>query len=581
MTMGQRVKKDNPLSAAVARCRSSFLGVGVFSFAINLFMLTGPLFMLQVYDRVLTSRSIPTLVALYGLVVALYASLGLFNFLRVRVLSRIGFRLDSDLMMLAEKRRIVHGLIGGGEELRPVGDLTRLRQFVASPALTALFDLPWTPIYLAVVFYMHPWLGWLATGGIVVITLFTIANEALTKPKVSEATYWDMESARFSDGSHRNADVIVSMGMLQNTLNYWAKMRKGGMVNSQKAGGVTEAMTSASKAIRLLLQSSILALGAYLAVYQIITPGVMIAASIIGGRALAPVDQVVGGWRNFIAARQSYGRLKAGLEHMEKSDDMLQLPAPEGHVSFAAVTKMPPKGLADDGAPILNGISFVLKPGDAMGVIGPSASGKSSLARILVGLWMPDRGAARLDGATLDQWDSDELGKHIGYLPQSVNLMRGTIAENISRFDPDAKDEDIVEAAKLANVNELILALPGGYGAKIDDGRLVLSGGQVQRIALARAVYGRPALIVLDEPNSNLDAEGDAALSKAIAALREAGNTIIVMAHRPSAIASVNMLLMLRGGQQVDFGPKEEVLRRVTEASNASAIGKPKLEVRI
>ncbi len=258
---------------------------------------------------------------------------------------------------------------------------------------------------------------------------------------------------------------------------------------------------------------------------------------------------------------------------------MLQLPAPDGQISFSGVTKMPPGGLADDGAPILSNLSFSLKPGDAMGVIGPSASGKSSLARILVGLWMPDRGSARLDGATLDQWDSDELGKHIGYLPQSVELLSGTIAQNIARFDPDAKDEDIVAAAKLANVNDLILSLPGGYGAKIGDGRLVLSGGQVQRIALARAVYGSPALIVLDEPNSNLDAEGDAALSKAIASLREQGKTIIVMAHRPSAIASVNYVLMLRGGQQVDFGPKEEVLKRVTEASNAPKIGKAKLEV--
>lgn len=575
----KRQRRDNPLSIAVAKCRSSFFGVGVFSFAINLFMLTGPLFMLQVYDRVLTSRSIPTLLALYGLVVALYAALGVFNFLRVRVLSRIGFRLDSDLMMLAEKRRIVQGLMSGGQELRPVGDLTRLRQFIGSPALTALFDLPWTPIYLGVVFYMHAWLGWLTLGGIALITILTIINEALTKPKVSEANYWDMESARFSDGSHRNADVIVSMGMLQNALNYWARMRRGSMARSQAAGGISEVLTSTSKAIRLLLQSSILGLGAYLAVYQIITPGVMIAASIIGGRALAPVDQVVGGWRNFIAARQSYQRLKSSLDGMDKVGDLVQLPAPEGHVSFAGVTKLAPKGLADDGAPIVQGISFSLKPGDGLGIIGPSASGKSSLARLFVGLWMPDRGSVRLDGATLDQWDSDELGKHIGYLPQSVELMRGTIKENIARFDPEASDEDVIAAAKLANVNELILSLPGGYGAKIGDGKLVLSGGQVQRIALARAVFGGPALIVLDEPNSNLDAEGDAALANAIASLREQGKTVIVMAHRPSAIASVNMLLMLRNGQQVEFGLKEDVLRRVTEAANTGGAGKPKLEV--
>jgi ATP-binding cassette subfamily C exporter for protease/lipase len=557
-----------PVTTALKQARMGFIGVAVFSFVVNLFMLTGPLFMLQVYDRVLTSRSIPTLVALYILIVALFAFMGLFSFLRTRILSRIGYRMDQSLMGSAEKARIV-GALFGNKAMSPVADLTRIRQFIASPGQLALFDLPWTPIYLAAVFYMHPMLGWLTLGGIGLITLLTLTNEIFTRKSIAESTLWDMEAGRFSDMAQRNAEAIISMGMMRNSIHFWKKLRLGGMVRQQKAGNLSEWLTSISRTFRLLLQSSILGLGAYYAVFGIITPGTMIAASIIGGRALAPIDQAIGSWKAFIGARQSRKRLNALLAGKGEGEEMLQLPPPTGQLVVSGLVKMAPRSAGgDEGRPILQGVGFSLNPGDALGVVGPSASGKSSLAKLLVGLWMPDRGAVRLDGATFDQWDNDELGQYIGYLPQSVDLMRGSIRDNIARFNPEASDEDVVAAAKLANVHDLILALPGGYGAEIGGDRVVLSGGQVQRIALARALFGNPVLVVLDEPNSNLDAEGDAALTLAIHTIRQAGSTVIVMAHRPSAIAAVNKLLMLRDGAQVDFGDKEEVLQRITRAAN-------------
>ena len=556
-----------PLQLAVKEAKGDWFSVAMFSFGINLLMLTGPLFMLQVYDRVLTSRSIPTLVVLWALIVALFGFLGLFNFFRTRILSRVGYRIDTEMMVHAQKLRIVQGLSQAKEKVQPVADLARVRQFIGSTGLTAFFDLPWVPIFLVAVFIMHPWLGWLTVAGVIVITIFTITNELLTKTPISESTKWDVESSNFSDSSRQSADAVVSMGMMGNVLSYWERLRHNSLSENQRAASSSEVFMSISKAIRLLLQSSILGLGAYLAVIQIITPGTMIAASIIGGRALSPIDQVIANWRNFVGARQAYARLNLVMQGKGDAPELIQLPEPKGHLDVRNVVKMKPAEAGGDGDAILQGINFTLEPGDALGVVGPSASGKSSLARLLTGLWMPERGSVRLDGATYDQWDSDQLGRHIGYLPQSAQLMRGTIKANISRFDPEANDEDVIAAAQMANVHHLIMALPGGYEAIVGE-NVVLSGGQVQRIALARAIYKTPALIILDEPNSNLDAEGDTALTKAITALREVGSTVVVMAHRPSAIAAVNKLLMIREGVQVEFGPKKEVLEKITKAAN-------------
>lgn len=559
-----------PVQVALRNAKSDWIAVAIFSCAINMLMLTGPIFMLQVYDRVLASRSIPTLVVLYVLIVFLFGLLGVFNFFRSRVMSRVGFRLDHELMETAQKMRLHQGLSMAGAKFQPVADLSRLRQFISSPGLAAFFDLPWVPVFILVVFIMHPWLGWLTILGVVIITLFTFMNERLSTRKISESSRWDLESSNFSETSRKNAEAIFSMGMTGNILSNWKRLRTNSLSYAQGAAGTSEVLMSMSKAIRLLLQSSILGLGCYLAVYEIVTPGTMIAASIIGGRALSPIDQVVGNWRNFVMARQAYQRLNIVLAGKGDAPELIQLPEPEGHLDVSNAFKFKPSQDGNDTTTILQAINFTLSPGDALGVIGPSASGKSSLARILIGIWAPDRGSVRLDGATYDQWDSDQLGKHIGYLPQSVELIRGTIKSNIARFEPEFEDGDIIAAAQMANVHELIMALPGGYDAVIGQD-VVLSGGQVQRIALARALYKCPKLVVLDEPNSNLDAAGDAALSDAIVKLRQAKSTVIVMAHRPSAIAAVNKILMLNNGVQQDYGDKSDVLARVTKARQSAA----------
>lgn len=530
-------------------------------------MLTGPMFMLQVYDRVLASRSVPTLVALFSLVAALYLSLGLFDFLRNRALSRTGYRIDMELMALAKKVWIFTGIAGNRVQARPLSDLSTLRQFLSSNGLPALFDLPWVPFYLAIVYILHFWLGLLATVGAIIVIVTTIINEFITKKAIGEAMGWELQDAQFADASNRSAEAIIAMGMVGKVTNHWQAMRRNALSFAQKAGGRSEFITAFTKAMRMLVQSGILGLGAYLAIYQEITPGSMIAASILGGRALAPIDMAVGNWKNFIRARHAYRRLSSMLANSGENVSPIQLPAPQGKVEVSGVFKLAPQGgvgTQGDGKAILQGVHFELAPGDALGVVGPSASGKSTLARLLVGLWMPDKGSVRLDGATFDQWDRDQLGQYIGYLPQSVELMSGTVGQNIARFDSDIGDEEIVSAAKLAGVHDLILKLPDGYSTRLGSGAYILSGGQAQRIALARAVLRTPPLVVLDEPNANLDAEGDVALTSAIEALRKAGSCVVVMAHRPSAIAAVNKVLMLNEGIQIDFGLKEEVLARIT-----------------
>ncbi|WP_269586163.1 type I secretion system permease/ATPase [Roseibium sp. Sym1] len=569
--MPERIDQSgsNPLADAIRRSRATFAAVGVFSCAVNILMLTGPLFMLQVYDRVLASRSVPTLVALFALVAALYLFLGTFDLIRTRALSRIGYRLDVQLSALANKIWIFSGLAKGRIKSRPINDLSTLRQFLCSNGLPSLFDLPWVPFYLAIVYLLHVWLGLLATAGAVVVISATIVNEFITRKPIGEASGWELRDAVFADGGNRNAEAIVAMGMTSRVTEHWQKLRTVALARAQEGGGRSEVITALTKAVRMLVQSGMLALGAYLAIYQEISPGTMIAASILGGRALAPVDAAVANWKNFIRSRQAYGRLSALMARGNDRHEPVQLPVPKGRLSVSNLVKLSPAADAGqtDRRPILQGLHFDLEPGDGLGVIGPSASGKSSLARLLVGVWMPDKGSVRLDGAAFDQWDRDELGKYIGYLPQSMELLPGTIRQNIARFDEEVTDEDVVAAAKLAAVHDLILALPDGYSTDLSNGMQVLSGGQVQRIGLARAVLRTPPLVVLDEPNSNLDTDGDEALSGAIAALRNAGSCVVVMAHRPSAIDAVNKVLMLRNGQQVEFGDKQDVLQKVIRPS--------------
>lgn len=562
-------KSESRLSTAFRAMRGAFIVAGVFSLAINLLMLTGPLFMLQVYDRVLASGSVPTLIALFGLVVCLYAFMGLFDYLRTRILSRIGYWLDQNLGALTFRNWIFQSLVSHQRLGRPLTDLATLRTFLGSTALPAVFDLPWSPIYLGIVFFLHIQLGLLALAGAAVVIIIALINEIITRGPSAEGARLELQEAQVVDDCSRTAEAIVAMGMTGNLVAHWSDMRGTAVARSQHATERGEGLASISKAFRLLLQSAILGLGAYLAINHEISAGTIIAASIIAGRALAPIDQIIGNWRNILRVRQCYKRLSTHLGLATVQSPPISLPRPEGRIIVDKVVKFLPTHEKNPTArkPILQGISFSLQPGDGLGVIGPSASGKSSLARILVGLWSADQGSLRIDGATHDQWDADALGRHIGYLPQTVELIAGTIRQNIARFDFEATDEEVVAAAKLAGVHEIILKLPEGYSTAIGSGRPALSGGQAQRIALARAVFRAPRLIVLDEPNSNLDVDGDTALTNAIKHMRSIGSTVVVMTHRPSAIAAVDLILMLKEGRQAEFGEKAEVLRKVTKVA--------------
>ncbi len=584
----------NALAAALRSLRAAFGAAFGFGSLVNLLMLTGPLFMLQVYDRVLTSRSVPTLVALVAIAAVLYAFLGIFDFLRSRVMSRLAHGLDAALGAATLRAWLSPrpGRSGAGPVARPLNELSTLRQFFSSPAMNGLMDLPWAPLYLLVVFGLHWQLGLLAAAGALVAVALALVTEAVTRRPLAAAAAADHRDTGFAEQSQRQLETLQAMGMVGHAVAQWRIGHDAATADAQRASERVEWLAALSRAFRLLLQSAILGLGAYLAIRQQVSAGAIIAASIIAGRALAPIDQLIAGWRNIVRARQAHQRLRQHLD-MPATPVPVQLPAPSGAVSVRGLVKHSPaarSGSARDGrAPILNGIQFDLEPGSGLGVIGPSACGKTTLARLLTGVWLPDAGAVRLDGATFEQWDADQIGRHIGYLPQTVELLAGTLAQNIARFDPHASDDAIVAAAKLAGVHEMVLRLPQGYATRVGggvgggvgdgvgggagsgggDGGAVLSGGQVQRVALARAVYGAPSLVVLDEPNANLDAEGDDALTEAIRRLRAAGCTVVVMAHRPSAIAAVDLILMLDDGRQTAFGPKAEVLRKVTRVASA------------
>ena len=560
--------KTSAYARGRAQLKSAFVGAAFLSALVNILMLTGPIFMLQVYDRVLSSGSVPTLVGLFAIVVFAYLFLGLYDLLRTRIMSRAAHRLDETVGRDAFEEWVRAGADPTAQKARPLGDLAVIRGFLASPGMLGIFDLPWVPFYLAIVFFLHPWLGYLALAGAAVVTVLALVNQAVTREPIAEAMGLDAQEAFFLEQAHRNAESVTSMGMLANMREHWRRMHGTGLATAQRGGERGEAFTASSKAFRLLLQSSLLGLGGYLALQGQISAGVIVAASIIAGRALAPIDQVIGQWRNVVRARTAARRLQGVLEAERVEAPDMDLPEPKGVISVNDVVKYAPNSLGQrDRKPVLEGISFRLEPGDALGVIGPSASGKTTLARLLVGAWEADGGDVRLDGAKLSHWPRRTLGRHVGYLPQTLELMAGTVRDNIARFDPEASDEAVVAAAQLADVHDMILQLPEGYATRMSFGTGPLSGGQVQRIGLARALYGMPKFVVLDEPNSNLDAEGDHALSRAIVALREAGSTVVVMAHRPSAIAAVNKLVVLNDGRIADIGPKEEVLRRATRAA--------------
>jgi ATP-binding cassette subfamily C protein len=548
---------ENP-RGAFAGTRSIFISIAVFSFFVNLLMLTGPLYMLQIYDRVLSSRSEATLVAITVLIAGLFAIMGLLDYARGRIGARLGAQFQSRLDAQVFETGLERALVSG-ERGRPwsgLRDLEAVQRFMSSPVLFAFFDAPWTPIFIAAIFVFHPWLGWLAVAGSIILIAISLANQAMSRRPEAEAAATAMVSDAFAETVRQQAEVVQGLGMRAAVLARWRNHRDRALKAGTDAADVVNQYTTLSKTLRFFLQSAMLGLGALVVLMGEMTAGAMIAASILLGRALAPIEQLIGGWGLAQRARSSWVRLDGLLREAAKAPTPTTLPTPRPRLDVQAVAAVPP-GLRQ---PTLRQVSFRLEPGTALGVIGPSASGKSSLARVLAGIWTPVAGAVRLDGATLAHYGSD-LGRHVGYLPQDIALFDGTVAENIARMALRPDPEAVVAAARTAGAHEIILALPEGYDTQIAVGGSRLSGGQRQRIALARALYGDPVMVVLDEPNSNLDGEGSEALMRAIRQIKAEGRIVVVMAHRPAAISECDLLLVLQAGTVQAFGPRDEILR--------------------
>ncbi|WP_426437746.1 type I secretion system permease/ATPase [Bradyrhizobium genosp. P] len=555
--------RRSELGEALHACRSAFIGVGLMSCMINLLYLTGSMFMLEVYDRVLPSRSVPTLIGLAIIAGGLYMAQGVLDLLRGRILGRVGTSLDEALNARVFDTVVRLPLIVGNrsEGLQPLRDLDNVRSFLGSMGPGAFFDLPWLPFYMAICFAFHWLLGLTALIGAVILVTLTLITEYMSRTPAKEAMTLAARRNDLAATSRRNAEVLVAMGMAGRMNKRWNGANEDYLAGNQRASDVSGGLGAIAKVLRMMLQSSVLAVGAYLVIHQEATGGIIIAGSILSARALAPVDLAIAHWKGFVAARQSWQRLSRLLQQVPAPAAQTQLQAPTKKLSVEGVTMVAP----GDQRIIVQDITFAVEAGTGVGVIGPSGSGKSSLIRALVGVWTPARGKVRLDGAALDQWSSDVLGRHVGYLPQDVELFGGTVAQNISRFDPEAKSDGIIAAAKEAGVHEMIIKMREGYDTQVGEQGTALSAGQAQRVALARALYGNPFLIVLDEPNSNLDSEGDEALTRAVRAARERGAVVIVVAHRPIGIEGVDQLLVLKDGRMQTFGPKEVVLGQVLQ----------------
>lgn len=531
--------------------------------AVNILALTGSFFMLQVYDRVIPSRSMPTLVGLAILAGLLFIFQGVLELIRSRLLVRIGSGLDAKLSgpVYAALMRLPLRTKLPGDGLQSLRDLDQVRGFLSGAGPTALFDLPWMPLYIAICFLFHFWIGVTALGGAIVLCGLTLLTEFRTKAPTKTASTHAASRNALAEATRRNSEVLQAMGFGTRIAERWSDINRDYLDAHAKASDVAGSLGTVSKIFRMVLQSGMLAVGAYLVVIDEATGGIMIASSIMMSRALAPIELAIAHWKGFISARQSWSRLTQLLALLPEGQTSVALPAPVDRLAVETVSVTPP----GDRRLVVQDASFVLEKGQGLGIIGPSASGKSSLARALAGVWQPARGTVRLDGAALDQWEPDELGRHIGYLPQDVQLFDGTIAENIARFEPEAPSEKILKAAKTAGVHDLVVHLAEGYGTRIGEAGSALSAGQRQRIALARALYGDPFLVVLDEPNSNLDAEGEAALTQAIQSVRERGGIAVVVAHRPSALASLDQVLVMSLGRVQAFGGKDEILSKMTK----------------
>lgn len=551
------------LVAARRDSRHLFWAAFIFSVFVNLLMLTGPIYMLQVYDRVLGSRSEETLIALSILVAFLYTMMGVLEYARGRVLARIGARFQDGM-----DRRVFDAMLrkstlvpDARDAKSGLKDLEAVQTLFASPALLAFFDMPWTPVFVAAIFIFHPWLGYLAIAGGGALILMTLLNQHLTKIPQQAANAKTQQAYRLSDEMIDENEIVQGLGMRQACFDRWQRIRKsalqGALVKSDRAGTIT----AFTKALRLFLQSAMLGLGAYLVLQDQMTAGAMIAGSILLGRALAPIELAVSQWALFQRAHHGWQSLAGLLSEVAETPKRTELPKPEARLVAEQITVIPP----GDKLATLRMLSFELMPGQAMGVIGASGAGKTTLAKALTGVWPTSGGKIRLDDAAIDQYGPDVLGSHIGYLPQKVVFFDGTIGENIARLNSHADPQQIIDAAKKAAAHELILRQPDGYDTHISASDNRLSGGEMQRIGLARALFGDPVIVVLDEPNANLDNDGSNAMNQAIRAMKADGRSVIIMAHRPSAIRECETLLVIEGGMRRAFGPRDEVLRSTVQ----------------
>ena len=553
---------ENNLQAALKACRGSFLSVGFFSLFVNTLMLVPTFYMIQVSGRVVPSSSTSTLIMLTLILTVLMLTMGSLEWVRSRIMVRISNRLDVLLSRDVYRASFKKALSSGGMDAsaQSLNDLTSLRQFLTGNGLFAFFDAPWLPVYTAVMFLFHPWYGWITVISAVVLVVLAYVNHRYTGKALTEANKQSLTSNLHTTKSLRNAEVIESMGMLDTLMSKWAIRQRRVLVLQSEASDKSGIITSISKTFRNWAQSMMLAAGAYLVITHEINPGLMMAGSLLLGRALSPIDQMIGSWKGFVAARVQYQRLNDTLDKLNAEPERMSLPDPEGHLQVENLVVAPPGAKAA----VIRNISFVTPAGCIVGIVGPSAAGKSTLARALLGIWPPQHGVVRLDGADISTWDKQKLGPHLGYLPQDIELFEGSISDNIARFtkvDP----EKTVFAARIAGVHEMILQLPDGYDTVIGSEGVNLSGGQRQRIGLARAVYGNPRLIVLDEPNSNLDEVGERALGVALQKMKETGATVFIISHRPNVLSRLDRIMVLNSGAMTMYGPRDQVIAELAQ----------------
>lgn len=566
-------QSDNNLQAALKACKSSFLSVGFFSFFVNALMLVPTFYMIQVSGRVVPSSSTSTLLMLTLIMTVLIVTMGALEWVRSRIMVRISNRLDvllsRDVYRASFKRALTSG--GADATAQSLSDLTSLRQFFTGSGLFAFFDAPWFPIYTIVMFLFHPWFGWITLACGAVLAILAVVNHKVTGQALADANKENVVSNVVTTKTLRNAEVIESMGMLETLMNRWAKRQRNVMLlqsNASDKGGV---VSSTSKTFRSWSQSIMLGTGAYLVITHEINPGLLMAGSLLLGRALSPIDQMINNWKGFVAAKVQYDRLNKVMDDLKNEPERMPLPAPEGHIQVENLIVAPPGSKA----PVLRSISFVAPAGSIVGIVGPSAAGKSTLVRALMGIWPPQHGVVRLDGADIATWDKQALGPYVGYLPQDIELFEGSISENIARFDK-VDPEKVVEAAQMAGVHEMILMQPDGYDTVIGSEGVNLSGGQRQRIGLARALYGKPRLIVLDEPNSNLDDVGEKALGIALQKVKESGATVFIVSHRPNILSRLDRVLVMAGGTISLYGERDKVIAQLAQqqAGNQPRVAK-------